>query len=803
MAGRFADGLRPFVRRCVFAAAGALLAFAAPVAAQPLESPATIESYKLSLDQLESAAARDGLSNEALLDIRARIAPIRDGLRAKAEQFEPKLAEITTRLDKLGEAPEQDAPAEDSAIAAERADLGKLHREIDAALKQARLLTLRAEQINERIVDKRRAIFARELLHRSLSIAAPAFWMQIAESLPQELRSLGFLLRSWSSYALENGGKAGLVGAALAIIAILAGVAAIPRWKALRLRADYTVATRFGRALAALAVLARTFVPAPLAVMATMWAFEAFRLMPERMWEFAWGLVIGTLVASIGRGVGLAVFAPDQPGRRLVGLGDRSARVLSNHLTFGMRVLGAAIFLNIMHKAIVAPVALTVGTSAALALTIAALLIHLMLRLGATSSAGAEEPARLQWARFVGWLVSAAIIALLLTGHIGLAAFIAGRLLTLAATAGALYVLLVLADSLFTDALAADTPGGRSLAALLGLKPRTIEVVGLLTSAVLRIGLVLAALFLAMGPWGILAADFFGALEGAVFGFKIGEITFSLSAIFGAAAVLLIGLAVTRALQRWLQTRFLPRTGIEPSLQLSIATIVGYIGFIAAIALGLSELGIDLQKIALVAGALSVGIGFGLQSIVSNFVSGLILLAERPIRVGDSIVVKGEEGYVRRISVRATEIETFERASVIVPNSELITGVVKNWTHANTTGRIIIKIGVAYDSDAESVRELLLAAAHHHPQVLQTPPPRVFLMGFGDSALEFELRCVVANIEYALAVKSDLHFAILSSFRKAGIEIPYPQREVRVRQERQAATLLTLSKGAVARSSEG
>lgn len=800
MRARFARGFRMAMRRCAIAAA-VLVALAGPLAAQAPETPVTIESYKLSLDQLESAATRDGLGNEALLDIRARVAPIRDGLRAKAEQFEPKLAEITTRLNQLGQAPGQGAPAEDPAIAAERADLGKLHREIDAALKQARLLILRADQINERIVDKRRAIFARELLHRSLSIAAPAFWAQIAEALPQEVRGLGFLLRSWSGYALENGGKSGLLGAALAINAILAAIVALLRWKPLRPHADPTVATRFGRALAALAAVARASIPAPLAITAIAWALEAFRLMPERMWEFAWGLVIGTLVASLGRGVALAVFAPDQPGRRLVGSGDRSARVLSIHLTFGMRVLGAAIFLNIMHKAIVAPVALTVGTSAALALTIAGLLIHLILRLRSTG-ASADEPARLPWARFIGWLIAAVIIALLLTGHIGLAAFIAGRLLTLAATAAALYILLVLADSVFTDALAADTPGGRALAALLGLKPRTIEVVGLLTSAALRISLVLAALFVAMGPWGILAADFFGALEGAVFGFKIGEITFSLSAIFGATAVLLIGLAVTRALQRWLQTQFLPRTGIEPSLQLSIATIVGYIGFIAAVALGLSELGIDLQKIALVAGALSVGIGFGLQSIVSNFVSGLILLAERPIRVGDSIVVKGEEGYVRRISVRATEIETFERASVIVPNSELITGVVKNWTHANTTGRIIIKVGVAYDCDAESVRELLLAAAHQHPQVLQTPPPRVFLMGFGDSALEFELRCVVANIEYALTVKSDLHFAILSSFRKAGIEIPYPQREVRVHQERPAATLLTLSKG-VARSSEG
>jgi small-conductance mechanosensitive channel len=190
-----------------------------------------------------------------------------------------------------------------------------------------------------------------------------------------------------------------------------------------------------------------------------------------------------------------------------------------------------------------------------------------------------------------------------------------------------------------------------------------------------------------------------------------------------------------------------------------------------------------MKAIAFIAGALSVGIGFGLQAIVSNFVSGLILLAERPIRVGDSIAVKGEEGWVRRIRVRATEIETFERAMVIVPNSELITGIVKNWTHTNTLGRVIVKIGVGYDSDPAQVRDLLLGIAQEHAQIVQTPPPRAFFVAFGDSTLDFELRCVIANVENGLAVKSDLHFAILTRFREAAIEIPFPQREIRIRQD--------------------
>jgi small-conductance mechanosensitive channel len=250
---------------------------------------------------------------------------------------------------------------------------------------------------------------------------------------------------------------------------------------------------------------------------------------------------------------------------------------------------------------------------------------------------------------------------------------------------------------------------------------------------------------------------------------------------------LLAGIVVTRILYRWLSHEVLPRTELEPSLQNSIATIAGYAGVIVAISVALARLGVNLENIALVAGALSIGIGFGLQAIVSNFVSGLILLTERPIRVGDWIVVNGEEGYVRKISVRSTEIETFERASVILPNSDLITGVVKNWTHSDKLGRLSVPVGVSYDSDPEQVCEILMSVAAEHPLVLKDPPPFVLFMRFGDSSLDFELRAVVADINKRLSTVSDLHFAIFRRFREAGIEIPFPQRDIHIKSAPAAA----------------
>ena len=337
---------------------------------------------------------------------------------------------------------------------------------------------------------------------------------------------------------------------------------------------------------------------------------------------------------------------------------------------------------------------------------------------------------------------------------------------TLVAT---LYLLLIVTDAAINRTMSADSPGGRRLARQLGIDPRRLELFGKLTSGIVRALFVLIVIALAIGRWEVAAGDLIEAVKGVAFGIRIGDFTISFGAVFGAIVFFLVVVGLTRLLQRWLDTEVMPHTAIEPSLRLSIVTIIGYVGFIIAVVIALGQIGIDPQKIALVAGALSVGIGFGLQSIVSNFVSGLILLAERPIRVGDQIVVKSEEGFVRRISVRATEIETFDKASVIIPNSELITGVVKNWTHANTLGRINIKVAVVLrlrsrhrDGDPQGLRGRASGraeAARRRPCC--SPSLRA-------SALNFEIFCIVPNLSDRGRIKSDIHIAILRAVPRLG-----------------------------------
>jgi small-conductance mechanosensitive channel len=231
--------------------------------------------------------------------------------------------------------------------------------------------------------------------------------------------------------------------------------------------------------------------------------------------------------------------------------------------------------------------------------------------------------------------------------------------------------------------------------------------------------------------------------------------------------------------KRWLNLLPISSSGRD-----TLLTLTGYLVYTVAILIALGMMGMDYTKLALIAGALSVGIGFGLQNIVSNFISGLILLFERPIRIGDWVVVGGIEGYVRKINIRATVIETFDMAEIIVPNSEFISGQVTNWTLASMVGRVVVPVGVAYGSNTEQVRDILLDVARSHPEVVNNasaPEPSVVFREFGDSSLNFQLRCFLVNVDRRLRVLSDLNFAIDKAFREAGIEIPFPQRDLHVK----------------------
>ncbi len=236
--------------------------------------------------------------------------------------------------------------------------------------------------------------------------------------------------------------------------------------------------------------------------------------------------------------------------------------------------------------------------------------------------------------------------------------------------------------------------------------------------------------------------------------------------------MLAVGIGITRLLSGGLNARLETQTGIDPGVRNSMVTGLTYAGYLLAIVAGVGVVGLDLSNLAIIAGALSVGIGFGLQNIVNNFVSGLILLIERPVKVGDWVVVGTREGYVRRINVRSTEIETFPRASVIIPNSELISQSVMNWTHRNRLGRIDIQIRLPYSVDLEKAREVLLNCLTGHPDILGMPTPVVIFREFEAGTLLFALRGHISDVEKRHIIESDLRFAIHAAL-KDSVGLPY------------------------------
>jgi len=267
-------------------------------------------------------------------------------------------------------------------------------------------------------------------------------------------------------------------------------------------------------------------------------------------------------------------------------------------------------------------------------------------------------------------------------------------------------------------------------------------------------------------------------------GFAIGNLTVSPVRLLFAVVLFSVVYVANGWIKSGIEKTWLAKANIERSAQETIITIIGYVGVTIALLLGLSVAGVTFTNLAIIAGALSVGIGFGLQNIVNNFVSGLILLFERPIKKGDWIVVGNTEGYVKKISIRSTQIQTFDRSDVIVPNSDLISNQVTNWMLYDKSGRLRVPIGVAYGSDTEKVKNILLELANSHDEVIKNNdkyPIRALFLAFGDSSLNFELRCHIKNIDNRLLVLSDLNYKLDALFRQNNIEIPFPQRDIHVR----------------------
>jgi small-conductance mechanosensitive channel len=262
----------------------------------------------------------------------------------------------------------------------------------------------------------------------------------------------------------------------------------------------------------------------------------------------------------------------------------------------------------------------------------------------------------------------------------------------------------------------------------------------------------------------------------------VGGVQFTVGHLIELAILLTLVFVGELLLRRVFLARVLKRTRLRASVQFAVHRIVRYTFLVLGIYLSLEAVGINLSSLAFLAGALGVGVGFGLQNIISNFVSGLIILAEQPIAIGDRVEVGGTVGKVSEINLRSTTMITSDNICIIVPNSNLITGTVINWSHGDPKVRTRLPVGVAYGTDVEKVRKILLEVAAQNSDILKQPEPELLFVGYGDSAINFELAVwSTLTLDKPLRFKSNLYYAMHKALEQNQIEIPFPQRDLHLR----------------------
>ncbi len=369
---------------------------------------------------------------------------------------------------------------------------------------------------------------------------------------------------------------------------------------------------------------------------------------------------------------------------------------------------------------------------------------------------------------FAGGGVAAAVL-----GYVALANFILYRIVATFLIVSGLSILKTALSETVTFAVSS-----KFLRKKLGLRVNFLKKVRFWIIFILDPALILLGLAMVLSLWGVPKPWIKNSFDAIVNGFSFAGINISLFDIAASIIVFMLLVSVVRFMKDKLLHNVLAETALDETSMHSLAAGFSYVGFILAGMVSIAVLGVDLTNLALVAGALSFGIGLGLQNVVNNFVSGIIILVERPIKVGDWVVVNDKEGIVKQINIRATELETWQKANVIIPNAEILSNYVTNYTHKDKYGRITVEVGVAYGSDTAKVTKILIDVAKNHQHIMSYPEPFVIFNNFGDSSLNFELKCFTANIFQKIHIASDMRYQIDKAFIENGIEIPFPQRVV-------------------------
>ncbi len=760
---------------------------------------AVISSVADEVAKIEARLANDTLDSTTSNEFRLKLEDRRLALLDIAEDAKTRLAPLREQQAALGDPPEGDA-TEPPEIAARRAELTEAITDLEALRKSAVQSAAQARDLFDRLTAAERERFRAALIERTPSPLAPARltaalseYAAYANAIAGEIR-LRLLAQDAMGSLAENLALPGL----LAIAGLILGVF-VRGWLVRRL--DGMASSAEGivqRVLIGISLTLARLILTTLALVILLGGAKESGLFGPVGQSLLDGLAICVAIIIGAYAFGSAYFSPPNADMRIASLDDEAAASARRWLIYLAAIVGLdALVTSAATTPPFGKDALTVSNLALL--VVGGFLIWRFVRaagIGArplpantseTEDTEDEDPAEDASSQPASQAVGNAIrlitsLSAVLAPLLAIFGFYAASryafypVMLSCAVIGFCYLLFAVARAIVgasagqTGNSAAASAAGEERAAPLQLIP--VMVGFLLALAVLP---VLALI------WGADVADLQTIFGHAIEGFSVGDVQIAPFDFVLFVIVFVIGYMVTRVLQGLIRRSVLPYTRLDSGLRSAILAGIGYLGVFLSALIAISATGIDLSNLAIVAGALSVGIGFGLQNIVNNFVSGIILLIERPIKTGDWVEIGGVHGTVQKVNVRSTEIQTFDRSTMFVPNADLISGTVTNWTHGNAHGRLIVPVGVAYGSDARQVESVLLDVARAHPMLLRRPAPYVVFAGFGADSLDFEIRGVLSDVNWILSVGSDLRYEIYAKFTEAGIEIPFAQRDITIK----------------------
>ncbi len=769
----------------------------APVLAQdedptPKQQLADIDAKLKEVDRKRGDAA----AIETLAMLSEDASKARRDAEALEKSLQPQLDRLDEQLAQLGTPAE--GATEPPELAAQRRTLNKQRDGLAASVAQAKTSAVRAQQLATDIDQQRAAQRTEELGQKVASPLSPALWSKVAERLPIDIARVAPLAEQGRDAFVAGIRANGWGTPLLGLVAALVMMFPLRLWLR-RLGRQFAASDRApdGRlrrsGLAMWLLLVGTLLPG-YAVVVFIASLNAIGAIAPRLQNVADGVQQATFAAAFIAALSACLLVPSRPSWRLLNLDDTAALKLRKYAWGAAALAWLSTVLVAIDRATRTSDVTTVALDGVIALTYLGLIMAMLVtlaRLHRRQTAEAEAKLEAQadgqgpstpvrrssWlvlARVAGNIAVVAAIVATLLGYVNFAKFvnqqlIGGSIVVLAAT-----LLFKFVDDLSTWMLNADSKVGQTILLSTGLSVSRLEQAGVLLSAMLRSLVVLVALLALAAPFGNVGTivERIASLSNGIEINK--DLTLQPGRIVTGVMVLLVGMGLTQLLQRWLTDTYLPKTELDLGARNSISTIAGYVGIILVGLWALTAMGLNLKNLALLVSALSVGIGFGLQAIIQNFVSGLILLAERPVKIGDWVKLGDQEGDIRRINVRSTEIQVGDRSTLIVPNSELITKTIRNMTMGNNQGRIQIQFAVPPSTDVGNLRQALLDAYTAHTNVLKQPAPTVYIDSIAGGQITMNSFAYVASPRQVYATRSDLYFSLLQILAERNIPLSTP-----------------------------